>query len=355
MTRANVRRLGAAGLLFAFLIALPGQAGADDAQKLSITGPATVNEGATATYTVSLTDGTDAEATVKFNAAPSGPTSAGDFSVITTPNTLTVPKGGSRTFTVQATQDTTDEVNEPFVVSLSDPVDATLDAAASSVTTTIIDDDTPALSVNNASANEGDAVRFTISLSQPAASNVTVTYATANGSAVAPGDYTAAAATVLTFTPGQTTKTVDVPTIDETPALNEINETFTLNLTNASANVNVSDATGTGTIVEDDEPSIKSIVDISVVEGNAGSVDAVMTVELTAPSAKTITVLYTTVPGTATDVAPADYQPLSGSLVYTPGQTSKTITVKVIGDTLFEPNEKFSVALHRPGQRRPGT
>ena len=71
-------------------------------------------------------------------------------------------------------------------------------------------------------------------------------YATANGSAVAPGDYTAASATVLTFTPGQTTKTVDVPTIDETPALDENNETFTLNLSNASANVNVSDATGTG-------------------------------------------------------------------------------------------------------------
>ena len=37
MTRANVRRLGAAGLLFACLVALPGQAGADDAQTLSIT------------------------------------------------------------------------------------------------------------------------------------------------------------------------------------------------------------------------------------------------------------------------------------------------------------------------------
>ena len=78
-----------------------------------------------------------------------------------------------------------------------------------------------------------------------------------------------------------------------------------------------------------------------------------MTVELTAASGKTITVLYTTVPGTATDTAPADYQPLSGSLVYAPGQTSKTITVKVIGDTLFEPNEKFSVALTDPDNAGP--
>ena len=352
MTRANVRRLGGAGVLFVCLVALPGQASADPAQKFSITGPATVNEGATATYTVSLTDGEDADATVKFNAAPSGPTSASDYAI--TPDTLTVPKGGSQTFTVQATPDTTDEVNEPFVVSLSEPVRATLDAAATSVTTTIIDDDTPALSIDNVSPNEGDLAHFTISLSQPAASPVTVTYATANGTAVAPGDYTVASATVLTFTPGQTTKTVDVPTIDETPALDENNETFALNLTNASANVNVSDATGTGTIVDDDaEPSIKSIVDISVAEGNTGTVDAVMTVELTAASGKTITVLYTTVPGTASDAAPADYQPLSGSLVYTPGQTSKTITVKVVGDTLFESNEKFSVALTDPDNAGP--
>ena len=79
MTRATFAGSAPPGVLLACLVALPGQAGADDAQKFSITGPATVNEGATATYTVSLTDGTDADATVKFNAAPSGPTSGGDY------------------------------------------------------------------------------------------------------------------------------------------------------------------------------------------------------------------------------------------------------------------------------------
>ena len=153
--------------------------------------------------------------------------------------------------------------------------------------------------------------RFTISLSQPAASNVTVTvnYATANGTRRRAGRlHRQRRRRSLTFTPGQTTKTVDVPTIDETPALDENNETFTLNLSNASANVNVSDATGTGTITDDDaEPSIKSIADVTVTEGNTGTVDASMTVELSAASGKTVTVLYTTAPGTATDAAPADY------------------------------------------------
>ena len=64
-------------------------------------------------------------------------------------------------FSVQATQDTTDEPNEPFTVSLSDPVRATIETA--SVTTNIVDDDTPALSIGNAGAvDEGDTATFTV-------------------------------------------------------------------------------------------------------------------------------------------------------------------------------------------------
>ena len=138
------------------------------------------------------------------------------------------------------------------------------------------------------------------------------------------------------------------------PALDENNETFTLNLSNASANVNVSDATGTGTIVDDDaEPSIKSIVDVSVTEGNTGTVDAVMTVELTAASGKTITVLYTTVAAARRPTWRRRTTSAQRQLVYAPGQTSKTITVKVIGDTIFEGNEKFSVALTDPDNAGP--
>ena len=179
MTRGKVRRLGAAGVVLGCLIALPSPAGADAAQKFTITGPATINEGGTATYVVSLSDGADADATVDFGATAGAGTSSSDFTVTTTPSTLTVPKGGTRTITVQANEDTTDEVNEPFTVSLSNAVRATIDTG--SVTTNIIDNDTPGLSIDDASANEGDAAHFTISLSQPAASNVTVTYGTANG------------------------------------------------------------------------------------------------------------------------------------------------------------------------------
>ena len=175
MTRANVRRLGAAGLLFACLIALPGQAGADDAQKLSITGPATVNEGATATYTVSLTDGTDADATVKFDAAPSGRTSAGDSQR----SRRHADRAQGRTgVNVHRSGDAGhDGRGQRDRSSCRSPIRCTRRSSVrDSVTTTIIDDDTPALSIDNASADdEGGVAHFTISPSQPSREHVTVT------------------------------------------------------------------------------------------------------------------------------------------------------------------------------------
>ena len=72
---------------------------------------------------------------------------------------------------------------------------------------TIIDNDVAEpqrqISINDASATEGGAVDFTVSLDQPSANPITVDYATANNTAMAPGDYTAATGTV-TFAPGDT-------------------------------------------------------------------------------------------------------------------------------------------------------
>ena len=83
-------------------------------------------------------------------------------------------------------------------------------------------------------------------------------------------------------------------------------------------------------------------------EGNAGTVDATFTVTPRAASGKTVTVDYATADGTATQ--PADYTQTSGTLTFTPGETSKTITVPVKGDTLDEPDETFT---RRPLERRP--
>ena len=93
-------------------------------------------------------------------------------------------------------------------------------------------------------------------------------------------------------------------------------------------------------------PSVISITDVTVTEGNSGTVDAVFTVTLLPASPSTITVAYATANGTATVVA--DYQAAAGTVTFVPGDTSETITVRVVGDTIDEPNETFVVNLSAP-------
>ena len=81
----------------------------------------------------------------------------------------------------------------------------------------------------------------------------------------------------------------------------------------------------------------------SVVEGNSGTTPLVFNVVLSAPASSTVTVNYATVGGSA--AAGSDFNSQSGTLSFAPGETSKTITVGVIGDTAFEANETFTVAL----------
>ena len=106
----------------------------------------------------------------------------------------------------------------------------------------------PELSVADASATEGDTVTFTVSLSEPSGQQVTVDYATSDGTAASGTDFTAASGT-LTFAAGDSSKAVSVATADDT--VDEENETFTLTLSNASG-ASLGDATATGTIADNE-------------------------------------------------------------------------------------------------------
>ena len=90
-------------------------------------------------------------------------------------------------------------------------------------------------------------------------------------------------------------------------------------------------------------PASLSVSDVTIIEGNAGTQNAVVTVRLDAPSAQTVTVNYNTADGTAT--AGSDYNAVFGKLTFARGETSKSILVPVRGDRLAEPNETFFVNL----------
>jgi hypothetical protein len=205
----------------------------------------------------------------------------------------------------------------------------------------------PSISIGDVSVTEGNSgttsAAFTVTLSGPSLDTVTVNYAAADGTATtADNDYRATSGT-LTFSPGQTSKTVTVLVNGDRKV--EPDETFFVNLSNP-ANASLADGQGRGTILNEDAapptPSL-SISDVSLTEGNGGTKNFVFTVTLSAASTQTVAVSYATANGTAT--AGSDYTAASGTLTFTPGQTSKTITVAVKGDKVKEPDETFFVNL----------
>ena len=96
-----------------------------------------------------------------------------------------------------------------------------------------------------------------------------------------------------------------------------------------------------------------SIGPATVVEGNAGTTDAVFPVTLSAATTVPVTVSYVTGDGTAT--AGSDYTAVTSSVTIAAGQTSGTIVVAVLGDTVVEPDETFTVTLSNPVNATLGT
>ena len=201
----------------------------------------------------------------------------------------------------------------------------------------------PSITVDDVSFVEGNALvapRFTVTISGVSSVPVTVTYATADNTAVAGFDYNAASGT-LTFAPGETSKMIPITVIGDNTA--EPDETFFLNLSNPG-NATIADAQGIGTITNDEATPTLSINDVFVAEPVAGTSNATFTVTLSGASSTPVTVDYQTNDGTAT--APADYNAVTTTqLVFSPGQTSRMIPVTINADALAEGSETFSVTL----------
>jgi Ca2+-binding RTX toxin-like protein len=86
-----------------------------------------------------------------------------------------------------------------------------------------------------------------------------------------------------------------------------------------------------------------SINDVSVIEGDPNSPEAILTVSLSTPSDSEVTVDYELIPGTAT--AEDDYTDMTGTLIFEPGETSKTISIPIIADNIPDTGETFTVNL----------
>lgn len=202
----------------------------------------------------------------------------------------------------------------------------------------------PSVSVSDATTvTEGNTgtlnAIFTVTLSSPSTADVTVQYTTANLTAIAGSDYTAAFGTV-TIPAGETSRTFTVPVKGD--RLAEPTETFSVNLIDPT-NAKIGDGQGIGTIV-DDEPRI-SIGDVSRLEGKTGrTMQFTFTATLSAAYDQPVTTSFRTADGTAR-MSDRDYIAKAGTITFNPGETSRTITIDVRGDRRREANETFYVDL----------
>jgi Calx-beta domain len=106
-----------------------------------------------------------------------------------------------------------------------------------------------AMVINDSSGMEGSTISFVVTLSQSYSSSINVNYAVAFGTATSTDLITRTG--TLTFVAGQTSRTIDVQTIQDSSY--EPTENFTINLMNATAGATLSDAQGIGTILDDDD------------------------------------------------------------------------------------------------------
>ncbi len=297
---------------------------------------AQTDEGTPLVFTATLNSPSGRRITADYRTRADTATSGVDYLPAT--GTVVFPVGStSQDISVVTLPDQQEEPDETLEMVLSNVVGA---ASGASATGTIVDSTVPALKVADASAREGDPLEFVVTLNSQHDTAVTVGYATADATATAAsGDYTGASGN-LVFEPGDTQKTVSVTTLADTR--DEPAETLTLTLSYTGNAIRIIDGSATGTIRSSTLPAI-SIRDADEIEGRTMAFH----VQLSHPPEETATVAYKTVNGTA--AAPGDYRSASGTLIFYPGQASRTIRITIRPDSTDEEDrETFFLELSNP-------
>lgn len=299
-----------------------------------------------ATFTVALDKPSTTQVTVQWTTATDS-ADADDF--VAASGELVFPPGAtSQQITVRMRGDLTPEARETFLVQLTGATGAVL--SDDTGFGTIDDDDTstppveiPTLRIGDTQAPEGNAgtdpATVTVVLDQVSEVPVTVRWSTQDGTATAPGDYTAGSG-VLTFPPGTTSQQITVPVVGDESF--EPTETFGIELTEP-VNATIADGTAVVSVGNDDDqgsPAEITVDDASVAE-HAGQ--AMVTVRLSAAREDPVTVRLATREGSATD--PEDYAGVDEAVTFEPGETLVLVPVTIVDDRRAEGTETFAVEL----------
>lgn len=330
-------------------------------------------------YTVKRTGDLSLASTVDWSVSGSGSNPATlDEDIYTQSNaafgTVNFAIGqGVQVFTVYVKGDTIYEQDEQFTVALSNPTQATLGLASSRGI--ILNDDISTvpktiaiapLSADKAEGNGGyDSLTqytFTVTRSGPLDGNASVNWSVPNATVISGGPDTGTTATrndfnssaqdgTINFANGESSKLITVTVVGDLVA--EKDQSFTVHLANAvGASITTADATGI--IRNDDFGYSISPTTISKSEGNTGTTIYEYAVTRDSQLSSQASTVQWEVKGqgafpatVGTDIVSGQGNSI-GTINFAIGELSKTIQVKVNGDTTSESNEEFSVELSAP-------
>ncbi len=317
---------------------------------------ATEADGASATFTLTLSEASGRDVTVDYETADDTANAGADYTAPTgrTPGTMpmTTITAGNTTATVDVAliNDDVEEDVETFRLKITGAVNAQRDDSTG-VATIIDDDGLPQILVDDpADVYEGDgaSAAFTVRLSRADPDNpITVMYSTADGTANAGNDYTASSRT-LTFTAGQSARTVTVPLVNDD--ISEDAETFRLVLSGPSSNAEIGDGEATVLILDDDGLPTLSVADAAAATEGATTA---FTITSNREVAQDVTVAYSAVtdPTAAAEAAATvglDYTATFGTATIAARAATATVSVPLLDDSFDENTETFWLRLASP-------
>lgn len=281
---------------------------------------------------------------VRLDAGAGTATAGSDFTALST--TVTFAAGETRkVVAVPIINDSISEPDETVALVLTQPSNCALSLSNAQI---VIQDDEPPSTIGFSSAsyavNESVGLAtITVLRSGDTSGAASVAYSTpCCGSAFASADYVSVSGT-LSFAPGETTKTFTIPILDDFVA--EGTETINLALTNV-AGARLGTSSALVMIVDNDtDTSIGFDSTNYSVREDAGSVT--LRLVRIGDTSRVASAVWTTTSNGAT--GNVDYVTSTGTIVFTAGETSKTITIPIIDDILSEGSENFFVGLSGVG------
>lgn len=317
----------------------------DAAPRFSATGPA-VAESSALIFAVAKVGASELTHQVTASTSDGTATIADSDYTAVSGAVLTFASGTSQqTVSVATTHDTKYENDETVMLNLANPSNGAIVDTPQVAGTVSNNDAGPLITISDVTVSEGGVATLTVSKSGSTALSHSVAWATANDTATAGGDYTAGSGTV-SFGPTETTKTIQVQT--KTDIEIEGTERFFVNLSAVAGGggtngASIADPQGAVTVNNVIPPSFAINDPPAVNEGGL----ITFAVSQASNDGASHTLSWTTTNSSAT--AGSDFTAASGTLTFAPSDTSKTIQVQTLTDSLNESTETFFVDLGANG------